>query len=333
MHFLITGTAGFIGFHVACRLLAEGHTILGIDGFTSYYDVSLKRRRHAILTEFPNFTGRDLMLEDSSSLSDCVAEAAPQVVIHLAAQAGVRYSTDNPKAYIDSNVIGTFNLLQALRQQPCSHLVVASTSSVYGANTKQPFNERHPTNQPLSLYAATKISVEMLVSQHAYHFQLPTTVVRPFTVFGPWGRPDMAIFKFTKSIIEGRAIDVYGFGKIERDFTYIDDVVESICRLIESPPALTGADCITPDAFSRPYRVVNIGYGQPVRLDQFVATIEKELGKKAIRRDMPLQIGDVPSTWADIALLEQITGYRPVVPIARGIQEFVTWYRRYYGQE
>ena len=239
MRFLITGTAGFIGFHVAQRLLSEGHSVVGIDGITPYYDQALKRRRHEILGGFPQFTANVMMLEDEARLAECVRSTSADVVIHLAAQAGVRYSLENPRAYLDSNIVGTFNLLEALKGIACRHLIVASTSSVYGASQKIPFEETQPTDHPVSLYAATKKATELLAYNYACSNGLAITAIRLFTVYGPWGRPDMAIFKFTRNIIEGSPIDVYGFGKMTRDFTYVDDTVELIRRLVDRPPVRT----------------------------------------------------------------------------------------------
>jgi UDP-glucuronate 4-epimerase len=321
MRFLITGTAGFVGFHLAQRLLADGHTVLGIDGLTPYYDQTLKRRRHEILAQFPKFTARELMLEDAPRLTGCVAEAAAEVTVHLAAQAGVRYSNENPRAYIDSNIVGTANLLEALRAHPSRHLLLASTSAVYGANVQQPFEESHRSDQPLSIYAATKKATEAIAYSYAHLFGCPITTMRLFTVYGPWGRPDMALFKFTGSIIAGTPIEVYGEGKMTRDFTYVDDVVEAMCRLTERPPAVAGA---------APYRVVNIGNGSPLGLEEFIATIELAVGHKAVRHLMPMQPGDVPATWASTALLEALTGFKPRTKAAEGVRAFVAWYRDYY---
>jgi UDP-glucuronate 4-epimerase len=330
MRVLVTGAAGFIGFHVARCLLAEGHAVAGIDGFTPYYDPTLKRRRHERLGEFAQFSGRELMLEDAAGLAACIEEAAPDVVIHLAAQAGVRYSAEKPRAYVDSNIVGTFNLLEALKRRGCRHLLLASTSSVYGANRQQPFQEDQATNRPLSVYAATKIAMEALAASYAYQFGLPITVIRLFTVFGPWGRPDMALFKFTRNIIDGQPIEVYGFGRMTRDFTYIDDIVEAIRRLKDNPPTASDAAAGSSLDNATPYRVVNIGNGRPVGLEQFISTIEAAVGRKAVRRDLPMQAGDVPSTWADITRLEQLTGFRPATPLTQGVQEFVAWYRSYH---
>ena len=319
MHVLITGTAGFVGFHLAHRLLSEGHSVVGIDGITPYYDQALKRRRHEILGGFPQFSANVMMLEDAAGLAACVRSASPEVVIHLAAQAGVRYSAENPRAYLDSNIVGTFNLLEALKGTPCKHLIVASTSSVYGATEKVPFDEMQDTDHPVSLYAATKKATELLAYNHTCSTALPATVVRLFTVYGPWGRPDMAIFKFTRNIIEGTPIDVYGFGNMTRDFTYVDDTVESIRRLIDLPPGPQD-----------PFRVVNVGGGQPVGLLDFIAAIEAAVGRKAIRRELPMQPGDVPATYASTARLQSLIGFKPQTPLDEGIGKFVDWYREHY---
>ena len=265
------------------------------------------------------------MLEDAARLAGAVAAAEADIVIHLAAQPGVRYAAENPRAYLDSNIIGTFNLLQALRAHPCRHLMFASTSSVYGANTQQPFEEHHCSDQPLSLYAATKKATEAIAYSHAHIYGLPITAMRLFTVYGPWGRPDMAIFKFTAGIVAGTPIEVYGGGKMTRDFTYVDDVVEAMCRLAGCAPGRAAAT----DAMA-PYRVVNIGNGRPVGLEDFIAAIERAAGRKAIRRLMPMQPGDVPATFASTAVLEALTGFRPKTSVADGVRAFVEWYRGYY---
>jgi len=320
MRFLVTGTAGFIGFHLAQRLLADGHAVLGVDGFTPYYDPNLKRRRHQELARFPAFVAREAMIENAGVLTSLVAEANADMVFHLAAQAGVRYSAENPRAYIEANIVGTFNLLEALRQRPPRHLLIASTSSVYGAGRQQPFEETQHTDHPVSLYAATKKATETIAFSYAHLNGLPMTVMRLFTVYGPWGRPDMALFKFTRNIIAGEPIDVYGAGKQTRDFTFVGDVVEAMVRLAAHPPE-----------DSPRYRVVNVGGGRPVGLDDFIAIIEDVLGRKALRRDLPMQPGDVPATWASTTLLEKITGFRPIVTLSEGVRAFVAWYREYYG--
>jgi UDP-glucuronate 4-epimerase len=331
MRVLITGTAGFIGFHLARRLLADGHVVWGIDGITPYYDQNLKRRRHQILSENPRFTSHELMLENFEGLITIVDEASAEIVIHLAAQAGIRYSAENPRVYIESNVVGTFNLLEALRARPCHHLLIGSTSAVYGANPERPFEEHHRADRPLSLYAATKEAAEALSHSYANLTKTPTTVMRLFTVYGPWGRPDMALFKFTKNIIEGAPIDVYGYGKMTRDFTYVDDAVEAICRLIPCRPSNDEAEeqlGISPVA---PLRLVNVGGGHPIALEDFICAIETAVERKAIRNYLPRQPLDAPVTIAGTGLLERLTGYRPATPVTTGVGNFVTWYREYYS--
>jgi UDP-glucuronate 4-epimerase len=323
MRFLVTGTAGFIGFHLARRLLADGHDVFGIDGITPYYDQTLKRRRHQELARSARFSAREVMLEEAQPLAALVAEANADIVLHLAAQAGVRYSAENPRAYIESNIVGTFNLLEALRPRPPRHLLVASTSSVYGASPRQPFEESHDTDRPLSLYAATKKATEAIAYSYADLHGLPITVMRLFTVYGPWGRPDMALFKFTKAILAGEPIEVYGAGRQTRDFTYVGDTIEAMVRLSEHVPSRDGAQA--------PYRVVNVGGGNPVGLEAFIAVIEDVIGRKAVRRDLPMQPGDVPATWAGTALLERLTGFKPATPLSEGVRAFVAWYREYYG--
>jgi UDP-glucuronate 4-epimerase len=331
---LVTGTAGFIGFHVARQLIAAGHDVIGVDGLTAYYDVKLKQRRQGILLQSPNFSARELMLEDAPALTRVYEEHCPEVVIHLAAQAGVRYSLEKPRAYIDANVVGTFNLLELMRSAAPRHFLIASTSSVYGANTKMPFAENDRTDHPLTLYAATKKATEAMAHCYAHLWGLPTTVVRFFSAYGPWGRPDMALFKFTKAILEGLPIDVYNHGEMDRDFTYVDDIATSIILLIDAVPIkpvlpdMTDEDLgLSPAA---PYRVVNIGNGQPVRLLTFIEAIEKSIGKPAQRNYLPMQPGDVPATYADTTLLERLTGFRPSTSVSRGVAEFVAWYRDYY---
>jgi UDP-glucuronate 4-epimerase len=334
MRVFITGTAGFIGFHLARLLLARGHGVHGYDGMTDYYDVRLKQRRHAMLREQPGFVATEAMLEDAAAL-DCAARAAqPDVIVHLAAQAGVRYSLENPRAYVDANLIGTFNVLQVAQALQPRHLLMASTSSVYGANTDMPFAEGQKTDTPLTLYAATKKANEAMAHAYAHIHGVPTTLFRFFTVYGPWGRPDMALFKFTKGILEGTPIDIYNHGQMYRDFTYVEDLVRAIGLLIDAPPPAPGqahtpieGDTLSPAA---PWRVVNIGNSSQVRLLDFVDAIEAELGKPAIRNYLPMQTGDVPATWADCMLLQRLTGYRPQTPIREGVARFVRWYRDYY---
>ncbi|WP_058615714.1 NAD-dependent epimerase/dehydratase family protein [Tepidimonas taiwanensis] len=335
----ITGTAGFIGFHLARLLLEEGHTVHGFDGLTDYYDVRLKHRRHAMLREYPAFTATEAMLEDAAALHAAAQAAQPDVIIHLAAQAGVRYSLQNPRAYIDANLVGTFNLLEVARALKPRHLLMASTSSVYGANTDMPFAETQKADTPLTLYAATKKANEAMAHAYAHIYGVPTTMFRFFTVYGPWGRPDMALFKFTQGILEGRPIEIYNHGEMYRDFTYVDDLVRAIRLLIDAvPPAPEqrtperGWQPIEGDTLSpaAPWRVVNIGNSQPVRLLDFVEAIEAAVGKPAIRQYLPMQTGDVPATWADCTLLKRLTGYQPQTPVHEGVRAFVGWYRVYY---
>lgn len=332
MRILVTGTAGFIGFHVAKRLLDDGHEVVGVDGMTPYYDVTLKQKRHALLRGRNKCALHEIMLEDTDALAKVFAMAPFDAVIHLAAQAGVRYSLENPRAYVSANLVGTFNLLELCRAHRPGHLLLASTSSVYGANTKMPFVESDRADHPLTLYSATKKATEVMAHAYAHLWSIPTTAFRFFTVYGPWGRPDMALFKFTAGIAAGRPIDVYNRGNMDRDFTYIDDLVEAIVRLLALPPRapVAGTDDSTLSA-SAPYRVVNIGAGRPVKLLAFIEEIERAVGKKAIRNDMDMQPGDVQSTFADTTLLHRLTGYRPSTPVSVGVPAFVKWYREHYG--
>ena len=331
MRFLITGTAGFIGFHLARRLLADGHEVQGIDALTPYYEVELKKKRHAILAGSNRFTAHIAHLEDGELIAEIHAAAKPDVIVHLAAQAGVRYSLENPDAYVRSNVDGTFNLLEVMRPSPPKHFMFASTSSVYGANTSMPFRETDRADHPLTLYAATKKAGEVMAHSYSHLFAIPTTAFRFFTVYGPWGRPDMALFKFVDATLKGKPIDVYGEGRMSRDFTFIDDLVESIVRLVPVIPergASTDAtDTLSPAA---PYRVVNIGGGAPIELTKFIDAIEAKLGRKAIRNLMPMQPGDVRDTFASADLLGKLTGYRPETKIEEGVGKFVDWYRQYF---
>lgn len=336
MKIFITGSAGFIGYHLARRLLEDGHRVHGYDGMTAYYDVSLKRARLAQLTPSNSFSFTEALLEDRANLEAAVADFAPDVVIHLAAQAGVRYSIDAPRTYLDSNLTGTFNLLEVLRQTGTQHLLFASTSSVYGGNETVPFGETDRTDFPVSLYAATKKAGEAMSHAYAHLFGLPTTCFRFFTVYGPWGRPDMALFKFVSAIERDEPIDVYGEGHMQRDFTYIDDLVEALTRLIPLPPikdnpldVTGGTDSLSPVA---PWRSINIGGGQPVGLLPFIDTVEASLGKKAQRHLLPMQQGDVVQTHATPALLKALTGFVPSTSIESGVAAFVDWYSDYYGR-
>jgi len=333
MRFFVTGTAGFIGFHLARRLLADGHVVQGVDGLTPYYDVELKKARLGQLAKSNRFTAHSLMLEEEPRLAAVFAEAKPDVVVHLAAQAGVRYSLENPRAYVASNLVGTFNLLELARQHKPRHFIFGSTSSVYGANSEAPFRETSRADHPLSLYAATKKSGELMLHSYAHLFELPTTAIRFFTVYGPWGRPDMALFKFVDAMLADRPIDVYGEGKMSRDFTYIDDLVEAIVRLVPLAPSRENAhltDGVDSLSATAPFRVVNIGRGQPIDLLDFVAAVEKKLGRQAKKNMLPMQPGDVPATFASADLLEKLTGYRPATAIEDGVGAFVDWYKEYY---
>lgn len=332
MRVLVTGSAGFIGFHIARRLIADGHLVVGFDGMTQYYDVRLKERRHAILTQSNGFRARIGLLEDRAALDEAVDDCRPDVIIHLAAQAGVRYSLEHPEAYVSANLDGLFNLLEVARLAKPRHLLIASTSSVYGGNTSMPFRETDRADWPITLYAATKKAGEAMSHSYAHLWKLPTTCFRFFTVYGPWGRPDMAPLKFVSSIDAGRSIDVYGQGEMRRDFTYIDDLVEGVIRLIDAVPE-TGKpvvadgvqDSLSPVA---PWRVVNIGGGRPVGLMPFIETIERHLGKQAVKVMMPMQKGDVAATFADASLLTALTGFEPTVTVDEGVKALVDWYRR-----
>ncbi|MBO9714524.1 NAD-dependent epimerase [Sphingomonas sp.] len=335
MRFLITGTAGFIGYHLARRLLDAGHAVTGFDGVTDYYDVELKEARLARLAEAGDFRFVKGMLEDQAALDRAAELAEPEVIIHLAAQAGVRYSIEAPRTYVDSNLLGSWTVLELARQLQPKHLLLASTSSVYGANESIPFAEAHRADEPLSLYAATKKGMEAMAHSYAHLFGVPTTSFRFFTVYGPWGRPDMALFKFVRAVLAGEPIDVYGHGEMARDFTYVADLVEAVVRLVDVVPgeanrvALPGvADTLSAVA---PCRVVNIARGQPTPLMEFVATIEAALGRKAEVNFMDMQPGDVPMTFADPALLKALTGYVPGTPVEDGVRAFVDWYRGFYG--
>nr|WP_298931706.1 SDR family NAD(P)-dependent oxidoreductase [uncultured Erythrobacter sp.] len=332
---LITGTAGFIGFHLAKLLLAEGFRVVGYDGLTDYYDVRLKERRHQMLMQNQHFKAKVGMLEDFDTLREFALAEKPDVIVHLAAQAGVRYSLENPRAYMDANVTGTFNVMECARELGVDHLLMASTSSVYGANEEMPFNEREKCDTQLTLYAATKKANEAMAHSYAHLWNLPTTMFRFFTVYGAWGRPDMALFKFTKGILEGTPIDIYNNGEMFRDFTYVTDLVRGIRLLIDAVPDrpesaedIPDYDSLSPVA---PWRIVNIGNSEKVRLMDYISAIEAECGREAIKNFMPMQKGDVPATWANATLLKELTGYTPQTNVEDGIRQFVTWYRDYYA--
>lgn len=332
MRCLVTGTAGFIGFHLARRLLASGHAVAGIDSMTPYYDTSLKQSREAILSGNSAFANHRLTLEDISGVEAVFADFQPEVVVHLAAQAGVRYSLENPKSYIDSNIVGTHSVIEACRRHPVRHLMMASTSSVYGANTKMPYAETDAADHQITLYAATKKANEAMGHSYAHLFAIPTTMFRFFTVYGPWGRPDMALFKFVKNTLEGKPIDVYNHGRMERDFTYIDDLIDAIVGVIDRPPEVgkpvSTADTLSPVA---PFRILNIGGGNPTGLLEFIDLVEKTLGLPVQRNYMDMQPGDVLRTTASPVLLESLIGSRPQTPVSVGVPAFIRWYMEYYG--
>ena len=330
MKFFITGTAGFIGYHLASRLLAEGHGVVGYDGVTPNQDVALKRMRHRLLSRHDRFLGVESMLEDFERLRAAAGAADPDVMIHLAGQAGVRLSVEHPRAYLDSNVIGTFNLLEIARELRPRHLMLASTSSVYGANPMTPQAESQGTDWPTSPYAATKKATEVLSHSHAHLWRIPTTCLRFFSVYGPWGRRDMALSQFVEAIELGKPLDVFGHGEMKRDFTYIDDLVESVVRLSDCIPGDTpAASSIAPDTLSSaaPWRVVNIGGGFPVGLLEFISVIEQCLGRKALVNLRPMREGEMETTFADHRLLQSLTGYRPATPLEVGVKAFVKWRR------
>lgn len=330
---LVTGAAGFIGFHLSKRLLAEGFTVVGLDNLNDYYDVRLKQARLDILTKTPHFRFVKAPLEDRQQIHEVFSEGF-RYVIHLAAQAGVRYSLQNPYAYLDSNLHGFLNVLEGCRHHRPEHLIYASTSSVYGANTKQPFSVHDNVDHPLSLYAATKKANELMAHTYSALYGIPTTGLRFFTVYGPWGRPDMALFLFTRAILEGRPIDVYNYGRMRRDFTYVDDIVEGMVRLLPkfpSPNKNWNGNHPDPATSFAPYRLFNIGNNQPVELMHFIEVLEEKLGRKAEKNLLPIQAGDVPETYADVDDLMRETGFKPATSIEEGIGRFVDWYLWFYG--
>ena len=336
MKVLITGAAGFIGFHVAERLLAQGYDVVGIDNLNDYYDVNLKLARLARIQSQPNFRFIKLDLADRPAIAELFAHEGFDRVIHLGAQAGVRYSIDNPHAYADANLVGHLNVLEGCRHTGVGHLLYASSSSVYGLNRKTPFSTDDSVDHPVSLYAATKKANELMSHSYAHLYGLPTTGLRFFTVYGPWGRPDMALFKFTRAILEGKAIDVYNHGDMRRDFTYIDDIAEAVVRLTEVIPQRNPdwrVETGSPANSSAPYRVYNIGNSQPIQLTAFIQELEQALGVQAKMNLLPMQPGDVLETSADTSALEATIGFRPGTELSHGLAQFVSWYRHYYQQE
>ncbi len=330
---LVTGAAGFIGSHLSRRLIADGNQVVGLDNLNDYYDVRLKLDRLARLEALPDFSFIKMGLEEREPLHQLFESGKFDTVVNLAAQAGVRYSLTNPYAYIDSNISGFINILEGCRHHGVKHLVYASSSSVYGANTTMPFSVHHNVDHPVSLYAATKKANELMAHTYSSLYGIPTTGLRFFTVYGPWGRPDMALFLFTKAILEGRPIDVFNHGKMKRDFTYVDDIVEGVVRVIGSTPkpdsSWSGAEPDPGTSFA-PYKIYNIGNNQPVELMRFIEVLEQCLGRQATKNLMPIQAGDVPATYADVDDLMKDVGFRPATSIEDGIRKFVTWYREYY---
>lgn len=331
MNILVTGAAGFIGSEIALRLLKEGHQVTGVDCFTAYYDPQLKEDRVARLAGHDNFRMERIRIEDADALEAIFRRDEPEIVLHFAAQAGVRYSLDHPRDYIDANIVGSFNIIEFARCYNVKHLLLASTSSAYGANQKFPFEERDAAPYPLTIYAATKLASELIAHSHAHLYGVPTTALRFFSVYGPWGRPDMAFYLFTDKIFKGQPIDVFNHGDLLRDFTYIDDLVEAIRRLMDVPPTsgkhLTRGDSLSPVA---PYRLVNIGNASPVRLMDYIDAIEQAIGRTAEKNMVDMQPGDVKQTFADVRLLQTLTGYTPNTDYRTGIANFVDWYRGYY---
>ena len=336
MKILVTGAAGFIGFHTAQLLLARGDVVVGLDNLNDYYDVNLKRARLEILKKEPGFTFVKRDLADRLAMAELFAHEGFERVVHLAAQAGVRYSIENPFVYLDSNLAGTLTVLEGCRHNDVEHLVYASSSSVYGANTTMPFSVHQNVDHPLSLYAATKKSNELMAHTYASLYGLPVTGLRFFTVYGPWGRPDMALFLFTRKILAGEPIDVFNYGNHRRDFTYIDDIAEGVVRTLDhaaEPNTDWNSDSPDPGTSAAPYRLYNIGNQQPVQLMKYIELLEQKLGRKAEKNLLPLQPGDVPDTWADVEALVADVDYRPTTPVEEGIERFVEWYAAYYGVE
>ena len=332
MKLFITGSSGFIGFHLSKKLLDKGHSVHGFDSMNDYYDVKIKKARYKILKKYKKFSFTKDKLENQKTLSKSILKFRPQVIIHLAAQAGVRYSIEKPKVYLDSNIIGTYNIIELAKKVNTKHLLIASSSSVYGANKKLPFKEIDKTETQLSIYAATKKSTESMAHSYSNIWKIPITMLRFFTVYGPWGRPDMALFKFTKGIIGNKKIDIYNQGKMYRDFTFVDDIVDGIIALINKAPNVKQLGKIKNDSLSpvAPFRILNIGNTRKVYLLDFINALEKEIGKKAIRNYMPMQKGDVKITLSDTSLLKKLTGYNPKTNYRTGIKKFLKWYLSYY---
>ena len=331
---LVTGAAGFIGFHLSKRLLTRGDEVVGLDNLNDYYDVALKKARLAQLEDSQNFRFIQLDLANRKGIAELFADAKITHVVNLAAQAGVRYSIENPYAYVDSNLVGFVNLLEGCRHHKIEHFVFASSSSVYGLNTNMPFSVHHNVDHPISLYAATKKANELMAHTYAHLYGLPTTGLRFFTVYGPWGRPDMALFKFTKAIIEDKPIDVYNYGQMRRDFTYIDDIVEGIVRVLDKIPEPNpnwSGESPDPSRSPAPYRLYNIGNNNPVELMHYIEVLENVLGKKAKKKMLPMQAGDVSATYADVDDLEREVGFKPKTTIEAGIKNFIEWYKQYYS--
>jgi len=331
--YLVTGAAGFIGFHLSKRLLEEGCQVIGVDNLNDYYDVNLKRSRLEIINKFDKFRFYKVDIQDKEAVNQIFNENIIDIVVNLAAQAGVRYSIINPDIYIQSNIVGFFNILEACRNSNIEHLVYASSSSVYGANKKMPFSTSDNVDHPISLYAATKKSNELMAHTYSYLYGIPTTGLRFFTVYGPWGRPDMALFLFTKAILNDEPIKIFNFGRMERDFTYIDDIIEGVVRVIANPPKSNGnIDSIDhdPNTSCAPYKIYNIGNNNPVQLIKFIGTLEKYLGKEAKKEFLPLQSGDIPKTYADVDDLTRDLGFKPNTTIDVGIRKFIDWYKQYY---
>jgi len=331
---IITGAAGFIGFHLSKLLLNKGYQVIGIDNLNDYYDPKLKKDRLAILEKNSNFIFHKLDIKNKLEVDKIFEEYKPEYAVHLAAQAGVRYSIQNPDVYIESNILGFFNILEACRNYPVKHLIYASSSSVYGGNKVVPFSTNHNVDHPVSLYAATKKSNELMAHVYSHLYGIPTTGIRFFTVYGPWGRPDMAYFSFTKNIIEGKPIEVFNYGNMERDFTYVDDIVEGIYRLLDFIPQPNPDWDQTKNGINNsfaPYKIYNIGNNQPVKLEKFISILEEKIGKKAIKIYREMQPGDVLRTYADISDLERDIGFKPSTSIEDGLEKFVNWYKEYYN--